>query len=161
MAIIMDFGPFSCPKCTNSSENSVTYYEADKDREDEPRIEHLTCECSRCKYEWNMRCSDLDIEQDFGDLDLFTNKCPKCGDHQLKMELCTDGSRGVGRRHHSCELEGQDSEKEHLHNECEVCQYKWYSVTADWTPEKEAAKEPEVKPEPEKAMEADLGIQPT
>ena len=161
MPVILDFGTFSCPKCTNVEKNNVTYQEADEARDDCPRIEHLNCSCERCKYTWFMKCSDLDIEQDFGDLDLFTNVCPKCADPQVDMTFCIEGSNAPRRRmsrHSGCPIEeGEDAGKEHLHCSCEVCGYEWSSVTSDWKPA--PPKEGEVKVEAPK--EAEMGIQPT
>lgn len=140
--VILDFSPdvFVCPKCTNGAENQVHHYDADKDREDSPKMEHLEMECHRCGYKWISKCAEVDIEQEWSDLDLFTKACPKCRDGQLEMKYCGgyDESEKPSRR---CDLDPESLKgEEHLHCKCQVCSFEWNSVVAD----KEV--KPEAKP---------------
>lgn len=126
MATIVSFGNhcFTCPKCNNDVENTVTYIAPDKDRTNSPKTEYLEVKCSRCEFEWLSTCRGVDIEQEWSDLDLFTDECPKCEDKQLKMKYC-EGST-------SCKLDQEAIKgEEHLHCECDVCHFEWDSVVAD------------------------------
>lgn len=133
MVTIFDFNAevgFRCPKCLNKNENTLSYVEADSSRDGDPKIEHLSATCNRCGGEWISKCADIDIEQEWEDLDLFTSICPKCTDVQVEMKLCVNGQlSGIGRR--ICDLGEEIDKEEHLHCKCEVCDFKWNSEVAD------------------------------
>ena len=140
---------FKCPKCLNDHENSVSYVEAGGGDADSPKIEHLSVTCERCGFCWISETANVDIEQEWDDRDKFSTTCPKCTDDSLKMKYCHKGDRF--RR---CQ---EEHTLEHLHCECEVCEFKWISIPADGVPidDPSKKKEPELpKEEPKKALQA-------
>lgn len=130
-----------CTKCGNGETEGDEFRPSfcSSDTCQGPKAAHIHMGCAKCEYTWVMLAANDDIEQEFDDLDKYTDKCPMCRLTKMKIVYCL----GPEERR-ACNLVDLkfDVDREHLHNECEFCDFEWVSEVKDYKPKEAEVKQP-------------------